>query len=70
LSPHGHNHIRRLVDNALDLCRQRLEGVLFLGMIGIAVIYAADAAEFVGQAAFRCVGRDPGAREQRPGRAP
>jgi len=42
----------RRVDDALDLGGQCLEGVLLFGMVGMAGVYAADAAHRVSETPF------------------
>src|SRR5262245_23717501 len=58
------------VEDALDLAGQPLVRREHLGLIAMAVIGAAHAANDVAEAAFGVVVRDASAREQRPCRAP
>jgi hypothetical protein len=57
------------MDNALDLRGQRLKGVTHFLDVLVSVIDAAHAADGVAETALGDVGVDPGARQQRSGRA-
>jgi len=65
LIPHRYD-VRRWVDDPVDLAGQRLEGLLFLGVIGMAVVSAPYPADDVPKAALGMVGRNTCPAHQGP----
>src|ERR1700739_2708311 len=58
LAPHR-NYVVSWIDDAVDLTGERLEGGFLFGVVGVAVIRAANPANDVPKAAFGVVGGHP-----------